>query len=150
MGQETKRISFCMTLQDSMDDAIERSSDYLRLSIYENKDVIYGAFPHFDESILVFEGVPKTYELTDDSGLDQWYIPFFVVLGLDILGVCVGLYFSLRSPAEEDEKSQLSDAVAMSDVQPEIEEPVDEQAAESAGVENDAFEEAKTDEVEMS
>ena len=58
-GQETKRISFCMTLQDSMDDAIERSSDYLRLSIYENKDVIYGAFPHFDESILVFEGVPK-------------------------------------------------------------------------------------------
>merc|ERR1711893_385079 len=57
-GQETKRISFCMTLQDSMDDAIERSSDYLRLSIYENKDVIYGAFPHFDESILVFEGVP--------------------------------------------------------------------------------------------
>ena len=61
-GQETDRISFCMTLQDSTDInelPLERSSDYLRLSIYENKDVIYGAFPHFDESILVFEGVPK-------------------------------------------------------------------------------------------
>ena len=31
-----------------------------------------------------------------------------------------------------------------------IKEPVAEQAAEPAGVENDAFEEAKTDEVEMS
>merc|ERR1712131_119101 len=155
---ETPRISFCLRLEDATPETpstpIQRSSDYLRLSIYENKDVIYGAFPHFDESILVFEGVPKTYQLSDDSGLDQWYIPFFVVLGLVILGVCVGLYFSLRSPAEEDEKSQLSDAVAMSDVQPQIEEPVDEKAAEaaaeSAGVQNDAFEEAKTDEVEMS
>ena len=60
---ETKRISFCLKLEDATPETpstpIERSSDYLRLSIYENKDVIYGAFPHFDESILVFEGVPK-------------------------------------------------------------------------------------------
>jgi len=159
---ETKRISFCLKLEDATPETpntpIDRSSDYLRLSIYENKDVIYGAFPHFDESILVFEGVPKTYQLSDDGGLDQWYIPFFVVLGLVILGVCVGLYFSLRSPAEEedlDEKSQLSDAVAMADVKPEIVEPVAEKAAEQtsaepAGVQNAAFEEAKTDEVEMS
>ena len=60
---ETQRISFCLKLEDATPETpntpIQRSSDYLRLSIYENKDVIYGAFPHFDESILVFEGVPK-------------------------------------------------------------------------------------------
>ena len=66
---ETKRISFCLKLEDATPETpntpIDRSSDYLRLSIYENKDVIYGAFPHFDESILVFEGVPKVkFEVT--------------------------------------------------------------------------------------
>ena len=35
--------------------------------------------------------------LVENEGLDQWYIPFFVVLGLVLVGVGVGLFLSLRS-----------------------------------------------------
>ena len=35
--------------------------------------------------------------LVEGEGLDQWYIPFFVVLGLVLVGVGVGLFLSLRS-----------------------------------------------------
>ena len=78
---ETQRISFCLKLEDATPETpntpIQRSSDYLRLSIYENKDVIYGAFPHFDESILVFEGVPKVkFEYT----LQIYFISIFLDL----------------------------------------------------------------------
>merc|ERR1712096_366551 len=99
-------MGFCVQLEDSNCESncepIRNSSDYLRRSIYENKETVYGAFPELSESVLVFEGVPQTYELTDDEGLDQWHIPFFVVLGLVILGVCIGLYFSFRSTPEEE------------------------------------------------
>merc|ERR550519_319796 len=112
-GSETNRISFCMTLtkdgcdQPGSDCQIEEAQDIIRTSVYYNKTLVYGTFEAlgWDESILVFEGVPKTYELDSSSGLDPWYIPFFVVLGLVLVGVCVGLYFSLRG-SEDDTKSE--------------------------------------------
>merc|ERR1711976_504384 len=107
-GKQTERISFCSSIPDSF----EKPGETLRKSIYYNKESIYGAFPSFDESIMSFEGVPKTYVLVESEGLDQWYIPFFVVLGLVLVGVGVGLFLSLRSSpdaeAEEDAQSTKS------------------------------------------
>merc|ERR1712212_33819 len=110
-GDPTSRISFCTTLvKPGLETPIDAAGDVLRKSIYRYKDTIYGAFPQFGEDILVFEGVPKTYELDDNDGLDKWYIPFFVVLGLVLIGVGVGLFLSLRStsPIEDDTTSLVS------------------------------------------
>merc|ERR1711892_1348724 len=102
-GEESKRISFCAELDGFPALNGEKPGDILRKSIYYNKESIYGAFPTFDESVMSFEGVPKTYVLVESEGLDQWYIPFFVVLGLVLIGVGFGLFMSLRSGGSDDE-----------------------------------------------
>merc|ERR1712131_458084 len=100
-GTPTNRISFCSSIT-----GFDKPGETLRKSIYYNKESIYGAFPSFDESIMSFEGVPKTYVLVENEGLDQWYIPFFVVLGLVLVGVGVGLFLSLRSSPDAEEDAQ--------------------------------------------
>merc|ERR1711976_316498 len=123
-GKQTERISFCSSIPSG---SFEKPGETLRKSIYYNKESIYGAFPSFDESIMSFEGVPKTYVLVESEGLDQWYIPFFVVLGLVLVGVGVGLFLSLRSSpddkeAEDDQSTKsVKSARVSAVVEPEVE-----------------------------
>ena len=41
---------------------IADAADIVRRSVFYNKDTVYGAFSgKFDESVMVFEGVPKVF-----------------------------------------------------------------------------------------
>lgn len=101
--KETCRRSFCLKL--GVNDAENQASvDMIRSAIYYHKDSIYGAIG-FSESELVFDGVPETYYLKEETdGLEIWMIPYLVVFGLVILGICASLYSTFTAEAVAPEE----------------------------------------------
>ena len=94
-SKETCRRSFCLEFQDAQK---EGDVEMIRSAIYYNKESIYGGIG-FSESTLVFDGVPKTYILSQEpEGLETWLIPYICTFVLVAIGIAYNIYASMSAP----------------------------------------------------
>jgi len=103
---ETNRVSFCLEIENDKSDL---TAQKLRQAIYYLKPNVYGAM-QTNETTLVFDGVPKTYLIEEESR--QWLYPYYAFMGLGLIGIAASLYASAKEnkveEAEEEESTKMS------------------------------------------
>merc|ERR1712210_162141 len=103
---ETDRVSFCLEVENDVSDV---TAQKLRQAIYYLKPNVYGAM-QTNETTLVFDGVPKTYVIEEESR--QWLYPYYAFMGLGLIGITASLYASAKEnkieEVEEEESTKMS------------------------------------------
>ncbi|CBY15409.1 unnamed protein product [Oikopleura dioica] len=111
-ADETERVSFCLEVKDNVSDDTAKK---LRQAIYYLKPNVYGAM-QTNETVLVFDGVPKTYVIEEESR--QWLYPYYAFMGLGLIGIAASLYASVKEnkveEAEEEESTRMSKKTSIS------------------------------------
>ncbi|CAG5096353.1 Oidioi.mRNA.OKI2018_I69.XSR.g14578.t1.cds [Oikopleura dioica] len=112
-GEETRRVSFCLRVKDNVNNESARK---IREAIYYLKPNIYGAM-QTNESVLVFDGVPKTYVIEEESR--QWLYPYYAFMGLGLIGIAASLYASAKeNKVDEAEEEEMEETERKSSISP--------------------------------